>query len=88
MKELRQKVMYFAQRKLAWGVMVIIVTQVLGMLPALDFLAPKVLKLASFGLGCFLTIAKGVEMYFDQTAQLWQKEEQETERITNEEVNR
>jgi hypothetical protein len=58
------------QKKLAWGCVVIVVTQILGMLPALDFLPPIYLKLVSFGLGVALTIAKGIEMFFDQTSQL------------------
>ena len=58
------------QKKLMWGVIVIVVTQILGMLPALDFLPPIYLKLVSFALGICLTIAKGIEMFFDQSAQL------------------
>ena len=53
-----------------WGVVVIVVTQILGMLPALDFLPPIYLKLVSFSLGIGLTIAKGIEMFYDQSAQL------------------
>lgn len=53
-----------------WGIIVIVVTQILGMLPALDFLPPIYLKLVSFTLGITLTIAKGIEMFFDQSAQL------------------
>ena len=66
------------QKKLAWGVVVICVTQILGMLPALDFLPPIALKLTSFGLGILLTIAKGVEMFFDQSAQLERTDETNT----------
>ena len=58
------------QKKLGWGVVVIIITQILGNLPMLDFLSPQALKLTSFSLGVLLTIAKGIEMFFDQTAQL------------------
>ena len=58
------------QKKLMWGIIVIVVTQILGMLPALDFLPPIYLKLVSFTLGITLTIAKGIEMFFDQSAQL------------------
>ncbi len=58
------------QKKLGWGIVVIVVTQILGMLPALDFLPPIYLKLVSFSLGIVLTIAKGIEMFFDQSAQL------------------
>lgn len=70
------------QKKLAWGVIVITVTQILGMLPALDFLPPIYLKLVSFGLGISLTIAKGVEMYYDQTAQLESKTQIDTQTTT------
>jgi hypothetical protein len=58
------------QKKLAWGVVVIVVSNILGMLPALDFLPPTYLKLVSFALGIALTVAKGIEMFFDQSAQL------------------
>ena len=58
------------QKKLMWGIIVITVTQILGMLPALDFLPPIWLKLISFALGIALTVAKGIEMFFDQSAQL------------------
>ena len=58
------------QKKLLWGVVVIVVSNILGMLPALDFLPAVYLKLVSFSLGIGLTIAKGVEMFYDQSAQL------------------
>jgi hypothetical protein len=58
------------QKKLMWGVVVMIVSGILGMLPALDFLPPIYLKLTCFGMGVSLTIAKGIEMFYDQTAQL------------------
>ena len=66
------------QKKLMWGVVVIVVTQILGMLPALDFLPPIYLKLVSFSLGILLTIAKGIEMFFDQSAQLESKTQTDT----------
>ena len=52
-----------------------VVSQILGMLPALDFLPPIYLKLISFALGLGLVIAKGVEMFYDQSAQLESKTE-------------
>jgi len=58
------------QKKLMWGVVVIVVSQILGMLPALDFLPPIYLKLVSFALGIGLTIVKGMEMFYEQSAQL------------------
>lgn len=58
------------QKKLLWGVVVIVLTQILGMLPALDFLPPLHLKIVSFFMGVALTIVKGIEMFFDQSAQL------------------
>ena len=64
----------FAQKKLAWGVVVIVVTQILGMLPALDFMPPVYLKLVSFGLGIVLTSAKGIEMFYQQSADLDQRD--------------
>ena len=53
-----------------WGVVVMIVSNILGLLPAADFLPALYLKLVSFSLGLGLTIAKGIEMFYDQTAQL------------------
>lgn len=58
------------RKKLAWGAAVIVLSQILGMLPSLDFLTPMALKLTSFAMGCGLTVAKGVEMFFDQSASL------------------
>lgn len=58
------------RKKLAWGSAVIVLTQILGSLAMLDFLSPTALKLTSFAIGCALTVAKGVEMYFDQSASL------------------
>ena len=58
------------RKKLAWGCAVIVLTQILGSLAMLDFLSPAALKLTSFAIGCALTVAKGVEMYFDQSANL------------------
>lgn len=63
------------QKKLAWGIVVISLTQILGMLPSLDFLPPNGLKFTSFLLGCLLTVAKGIEMFFDQSAQLEEKDQ-------------
>ena len=63
------------QKKLMWGVIVIVTTQILGMLPALDFMPMLYLKITSFALGVILTIAKGIEMFFDQSAQLESREE-------------
>lgn len=63
-------VQYLLKKKLAWGIAVIVLTQILGMLPSLDFLPAVALKIVSFGMGCLLTIAKGVELFFDQSAQL------------------
>lgn len=61
-----------------WGSAVIVLTQILGSLAMLDFLSPTALKLTSFAIGCGLTVAKGVEMYFDQSASL-EKEEDKPE---------
>lgn len=58
------------RKKLAWGCGVIAISQILGALPMLDFLSPKALQAVSFFLGVSLSIAKAVEMYFDQTAAL------------------
>lgn len=58
------------RKKLAWGSAVIVLTQILGALPMLDFLNPNALKATSFALGVLLTVAKGVEMFFDQSAAL------------------
>ena len=58
------------QKKLAWGIVVMVVTQILGMLPAADFLPPIALKIVCFVLGIFLATAKGVEMFFEKSEQL------------------
>lgn len=58
------------RKKLAWGVIVIVMSQMLGMLPTADFLPPIYLKIICFMLGILLSVAKGVEMFFDQSAQL------------------
>jgi len=79
MKAIQEKVAWFMQRKLAWGVTVIILTQILGMLPAADFFSPQTLKAVSFFLGVILTCAKGVEMFFDQSAQLAKQQAEEPE---------
>lgn len=63
------------QKKLLWGVIIIVVTQVLGMLPMLDFIPSWAIKLISFALGVFLSSAKGAEMFYDQSAQLESKTE-------------
>lgn len=65
------------QKKLLWGVIVIVVTQVLGMLPSLDFLTPEQLKLISFTIGVFLTVARGVELFYDKSAQMESEDDDE-----------
>ena len=70
MKPVQRAIAELMRKKLAWGIAVMALTQILGGLAALDFLPVLYLKLASFGLGVILTIAKGVEMFFDQSAQL------------------
>lgn len=59
--------------KLAWGIIVMMVIQIEGYLPCLDFLTPKEEKLITFCFAAALTISKGVEMFFDQTLQLFQE---------------
>ena len=76
MKTISATVKELLRKKLAWGVVVMVVTQILGMLPSLDFLPSTWLKLVSFLLGTGLTIAKGIEMFYDRSSQL---EENETE---------
>lgn len=66
----REIIKNILRKKLAWGSAVIVLSQILGMLPSLDFLSPAALKLVSFTLGCALTVSKGVEMFFDQSANL------------------
>lgn len=58
---------------MAWGCVVIALTQILGILPALDFLPAIWLKITSFVLACILTIAKAVEMFWGQVAELEEK---------------
>lgn len=66
---MKPTVQMLIRKKLLWGVVIIVVTQVLGMLPALDFLPSIWLKIVSFSLGVFLTAAKGMEMFFEKTAE-------------------
>ena len=66
------------QKKLMWGVVVIVVSNILGMLPALDFLPPIYLKIVSFTMGIILTVVKGMEMFYDQSAQLERTDETNT----------
>jgi hypothetical protein len=58
----------FVHKKLGWGIAVLVLTQVLGDLPMLDFLPQNYLKLIAFFMGVLLTVAKGVEMFFAQLA--------------------
>lgn len=74
MKTARAAVQNLIRKKLAWGIVVMIITQILGSLPALDCLPANVLKYVSFALGCLMATAKGAEMYFDQSAQLESQE--------------
>ena len=64
----------FLRKKLAWGCVVVALTSILGSLPALDFLPAVYLKFVSFALGVLLTIAKAIEMFFEQSAQIEQQD--------------
>lgn len=72
MKKIQRKLLWIYERKLVWSVVVICLTQIIGSLPMLDMLSPNVLKLASWGTGLLLTVAKCIEMYFDKTASLYE----------------
>ena len=77
--------------KLAWGIIVMMVIQIEGYLPTLDFLTPKQEKLITFCLAAALTLSKGVEMFFDQTLQLFQNHEiptGDTVMITKDQVSK
>lgn len=65
--------------QLGWGVAVMVLTQVQGYLPSLDFLDPKTLKLISFAFGVGLTCAKGAELFFQKAADLFFKGEISTD---------
>ena len=67
-EQMKNAVRTMLQKKLAWSVVVLILVQITGMLPALDWLPQNWLKGTSFLLGVSLTVAKGVEMYFDTSA--------------------
>lgn len=62
-----------------------VLMQIQGYLPSLDFLDSATLKLTSFGLAVLLTVSKGAEMFFDKTIQLIKNKEIsfETEQFTN-----
>ncbi len=61
--------------KLIWGIVVLVLTQILGALPMLDYLSPSQLKLISFGLGVLLSCSKGVEMFFEKVTQMYKDHE-------------
>lgn len=58
------------ERRLAWSVVVLVVMQVQGYLPSLDFLPARELKLTSFALAVVLTISKGIEMFYEKSEAL------------------
>ena len=60
---------------LGWGVAVMCITQIQGYLPNLDFLDSKQLKIASFVLAVTLTVAKGIEMFFQQAVNIEQADD-------------
>ncbi len=59
-----------AQKKLMWGIIIMVTCQIQGVLPLADFISPLFLKILSFVIGIFLTGFKGVEMYFEKSQQL------------------
>lgn len=65
--------------QLGIGVVVMVLTQVLGNLPSLDFLTPTALKLTSFIIGTTLTALRGAEMFFSKTASLLKTGESPTD---------
>lgn len=64
------------RKKLAWGSAVIVVAQIQGALPSLDILSQNWLKVLCFLMGCLLSVSKGIEMYFDQSAALEKGEDE------------
>lgn len=60
--------------KLRWSVAIMIIMQIQGQIPSLDFLHPTAIKWISFALGVILTTSRGIEMFWDQTSQLVNKE--------------
>lgn len=73
LKNGNRRIARLAVSKVAWGVVAMVLSQVLGMLPSLDFVSPEKLKLISFALAVILTASKGVELFFDQTMQLFKE---------------
>ncbi len=61
--------------RLAWGVVAMVLIQIQGHLPSLDFLDKDTLKLVSFALAVLLTVSKGAEMFFDKTVQMLKSHE-------------
>lgn len=71
MKRLKNKLVELAQKKLAWGIAVMVANQVQGFLPTLNEYIPlKILGLLAFGISVILTVMKGVEMFYEKTEQL------------------
>lgn len=60
-----------AQKKLAWGIVVMVLVQIQGFLPGLDFIPHELQRLISFTLAVILTVVKGVEMFYEKSEQLY-----------------
>jgi len=69
-KSIQTKVLWFYQRKLIWGIVVMVLTQMLSSIPTLDMMPVFWVKLLSWIIGTMLTVAKGIEMFFDQSSRL------------------
>lgn len=67
--------------QLGLGTAYMVLTQIQGFLPNLDFLTPKQLKLASFVIATVLTAFRGGEMFFSKTTALL-KDHKEPEPVT------
>lgn len=61
--------------KLAWATIIMVLIQVQGYLPTLDFVSPVVKERLGFAIAILLTVSKGGEMFFDKTIQLLKNHE-------------
>ena len=75
MKKLGAKLAEIARKKLLWSVVVLVITQIQGYLPTLDWLPQNVLKPTCFILAVLLTAMKGVEMFYEKSEQLFKSGE-------------
>jgi hypothetical protein len=71
-------------RRCAIGCVVIVLGGVVSSLPSQDWISPETLKKILFGLGTLMSVIKGVEMFYDQTAAMVKSGDFDTEFLEKE----